>query len=146
MKTLGKLAAVLVLSVPFGAAAQPKLEPGNWALKTATTVNGKAEPDDIQEVCLDDELKDIAGYFSPKLEGVRAQCRTTKKPSKANTLAHVMQCKGSTFTMEATTSVTIENPRSFKAMMRIDTRNKDQPPYLAVADAQAKWTGPCKKP
>lgn len=146
MNTLGKLAAVLVLSVPLGAAAQPKLEPGKWALKTATTVNGKAEPDDVQEVCLDEELKDIAGYFSPRLEGVPAECRTTKKPSKANTLAHAMQCKGSTFTMEASTSVTIESPRSFKATMRIDERNQGQPPTLVVADAQAKWTGPCKKP
>jgi len=56
------------------------MEPGNWRIETRSITNGKADPPQDQVECLRDELKDLAAYFAPQLEGVQAKC--TRAPRK----------------------------------------------------------------
>src|SRR5688500_11288320 len=117
---------LLVICLCGSAHGQPKLEPGNWALETRQTVNGKEQPVEKQDLCLDKELQDLAAYFTPALEGVKAECKTTKQPAKGDTMAHRMSCKGQGFTTDIRASVTLVDPRRFTVEMRIETRNRGQ--------------------
>ncbi len=127
-----------------GWAAQTELEPGSWKLKVSSTINGKPEPVQDSEECLGDELKDLAAYFAPSLEGAKAQCKRAQRPTNdPRKLAYRIQCSGSGFTMNADTSVTIESPRRFTGTMRIASKTKTES-AVVLADIEGNWTGPCK--
>ena len=126
-------------------AAQPELEPGNWKLHVVSTTNGKPEPVQNTEECLAEELKDLATYFAPDLEGVKAKCKKSRLPSKdPRKLAYRTQCTGSGFTVDVTATVTIESSRYFTLSMRINTKSTKES-ALVVADGEGRWAGACKK-
>jgi uncharacterized protein DUF3617 len=137
------LVAILAASSAWG--AQAGLEPGNWKLKVASTVNGKPEPEQSTQDCLRaDQLKDLGTYFAPDLEGVKAKCTKTQRPTgDATKLAYKMRCTGSGFTLEMDADVSIESPRHFVADIRMNTRTKKES-ALVVAKAEARWDGACK--
>lgn len=140
-------AGVLAAAVVAGSAwaAQPGLEPGNWKLRVTSTVNGKPEPEQNTEDCLRaDQLKDLGAYFAPDLEGVKAKCTKTQKPTgDATKLAYGMRCAGSGFTLQMDAGVSIESPRHFVADIRMHTKTKKES-ALVVAKAEARWDGACR--
>jgi hypothetical protein len=139
----GVAAAAFVACIAW--AAQPELEPGNWKLHVVSTTNGRPEPVQNTEECLGDELKDLGAYFAPDLEGVKAKCKRARLPSSdPKKLIFRMQCTGSGFTTDITTTTTIESSRHFTASMRINSKTKTES-ALVVADADARWVGACKK-
>ena len=92
---LGSMLALVAALVAGNTwAAQTGLEPGNWKLKVASTVNGKPEPEQNTQDCLHaDHLKDLGAYFAPDLEGVKAKCTKTQQPTgDAAKLAYKMRC------------------------------------------------------
>ena len=136
--------AVAAIAMPAGAAAQqPRLEQGNWNLTTHATTNGKAEPVQVQDECLRDELKDLAAYFSPSLEGVEAKCNRTPKKAAANAVAYKMRCTGNGFTMDAESEVTFLDPKTFTGMLKMDTKTTKER-AVVVAKIAGKHTGACK--
>ena len=137
------LTCLLVAGNAWG--AQPGLEPGNWKLKVTSSVNGKPEPEQNTEDCLRAaQLKDLGAYFAPDLEGVKAKCTKTQKPTgDATKLAYQMRCTGSGFTLNMDAGVSIESPRHFVADIRMHTKTKKES-ALVVAKAEARWDGPCK--
>jgi len=89
-------------------------------------------------------LKDLGAYFAPDLEGVKAKCTKTQKPTgDATKLAYQMRCTGSGFTLNMDAGVSIESPRHFVADIRMHTKTKKES-ALVVAKAEARWDGPCK--
>ena len=105
------------------AAAAPRLDPGNWRVRATSVTNGIADPDQDSEVCLRDELKDVAGYFSPALEGVKARCTTTRVPDKdPKVIARRLRCTGAGFTYVAETRVIIVNPSRFTLSIRSEAK------------------------
>lgn len=139
------LALVAVVSGGNAWGAQAGLEPGNWQLKVTSTVNGKPEPEQNTEDCLRaDQLKDLGAYFAPDLEGVKAKCTKTRKPTgDATRLAYQMRCAGSGFTLEMDAGVWIESPRHFVADIRMHTKTRKES-ALVVARAEARREGACK--
>ena len=137
------LAGLLVAGNTWG--AQPGLEPGNWKLKVTSTVNGKPEPEQSTEECLRAaQLQDLGAYFAPDLEGVKAKCTKTQKPTgDASKLAYSMRCTGGDFTLRMDAGVSIESPRHFIADIRMNTKTKRES-ALVVAKAEARWDGACK--
>lgn len=122
---------------------QPALEPGLWRITLKSTTNGKPDPDQDSKECLGEELKDIAAYFAPQLEGVEAQCTRTRHPSNdPKILAYRMHCTGPGFTTNAETSVTVENPRRFRLNLRIDSRAEPESATV-VAKGEGTWISAC---
>lgn len=135
---------VLAVFVAAPAAnAQAALEPGLWRITVSSTTNGKPDPKQDTKECLTEELKDIPAYFAPQLEGGKAECTRTRQPSKdPKIVAYRMQCTGPGFTVDALTSVTIEDSRHFSVTMRIDSK-APQESATVVANGEAAWTGAC---
>lgn len=140
------LVAIAGLGVAFAASsaagAESALEPGMWRVTVATTTNGKPDPDQDSKECLGEELKDLAAYFAPQLEGGKAECKRTRQPSKDREVTYRLQCHGGGFTVDAMTSVTVENSRHFTVTMQINTRTERES-AIVVANAQGHRTGAC---
>lgn len=144
VKTAAHLASFAAALFACGAFAQPQLEPGNWQMKIATTTNGKADPVQNAEECLGDELKDLGAYFAPSLEGSRAKCERTRQPSSdPRQINYRMRCTGRGLSVNATTGVTIVNPRLFTVTMRIESRTPRESAVVS-AEAEGRWAGACK--
>ncbi len=141
----GVLALVAALIAGNAWGAQAGLEPGNWKLKVASTVNGKPEPEQNTQDCLRaDQLKDLGAYFAPDLEGAKAKCTKTQKPTgDATKLAYRMRCTGSGFTLEMDAGASIESARHFVVDIRMHTRTRTES-ALVVAKAEGRWDGACK--
>jgi hypothetical protein len=138
---LAGVTAVLVAAE--NAYAQAALEPGLWRLMVNSTTNGKPDPGQDSKECLGEELKDIAAYFAPQLEEAKATCTRTRQPSKdPKVVAYRMQCTGAGFTVDARSSVTIEDSRHFSLFLQIDSRSQ-QESATVVAKGEASWTGAC---
>lgn len=133
----------VVAMIPACALAQRAMEQGNWRITTHATTNGKAEPVQAQDECLRDELKDLAGYFAPALEGVAAKCAKTPRKAGDRTIAYKMHCTGKGFTMDAESEVDIVGPKQFTARLKMDTKTS-KGRAVVVAKAEGTHTGPCK--
>jgi hypothetical protein len=131
------------MAVPGCALAQARLEEGNWHITTRATTNGKAEPVQEQDECLRDELKDLAAYFSPSLEGIAAKCTRTPQKAPDATIAYKMRCAGKGFTIDAASEVKILGTRQFTALIRMDTKTSKER-AVVEARAEGRHTGACK--
>jgi hypothetical protein len=137
------IGAISALLVPPALRAQPSLEPGVWRVTVTSTTNGKPDPNQDSKECLRDELKDLAAYFAPQLEEAKASCTRTRQPSEdPKNVAYRMQCSGEGFTVDALTSVVIEDARHFTVSMRIHSKTS-QESAVVVAKGDARWTGAC---
>jgi len=135
--------AALLLVLGTGAAPGPVLEPGNWMYSLEVVSNGKKMPVREAEDCLDEELKDIVGYFAPKLEGVQAKCESDRKTADRH-LDYKMRCTGSGFVMDLVTRVTIEDSRHVRIRSEILTKTM-QGDTRVVTSGDALRTGACRK-
>lgn len=142
MRFFARVLIVGLFLASAAACAQPALEPGMWRITVTSTTNGKPDPDQTSEQCLGKELKDIASYFAPQLEGVKAECKRRRQPSEDRKLAYRMQCSGAGFTVDALTSVTVESSRHFTVAMRINTRT-GQESAIVVGKGEGHRTGAC---
>jgi hypothetical protein len=133
----------VAIAAPACAAAQVKMEEGNWHITTKATTNGKPEPVQEQDECLRDELKDLAAYFAPALEGVQADCKRTPQKTASGTIAYKMRCTGRGFTLEAQSEVKVAGPKEFTAMLKMDTKTSKER-AVVVANAVGRHTGACK--
>jgi hypothetical protein len=139
-----KRLAIAVMALPGCALAQREMQPGNWHITTHATTNGKAEPVQVQDECLGDELKDLAAYFAPGLEGVNAKCGRTPRKAAANAIAYKMKCTGKGFTLEADTEVVVVDAKKFTASMKMDTKTPKER-AVVVASIEGNHTGACKR-
>jgi len=133
----------VAMAVPWCALAQSKLDEGNWHITTKSTTNGKPEPVQEQDECLRDELKDLAAYFSPALEGVAAKCTRTPKKAPDGTIAYKLRCVGKGFTMDASSEVKIAGPRQFTVILKVDSKTTKER-AVVEARAEGRHTGSCK--
>lgn len=133
----------VALVVPGCALARPTMDEGNWHITTRATTNGKPEPVQEQDECLRDELKDLAAYFSPSLEGVAAECQRTPQKAADGTIAYKMRCTGRGFTLNASSEVKIAGPRQFTAILKMDTKTSKER-AVVEARAEGRHTGACK--
>lgn len=131
--------------VSAAADAPLRLDPGNWRVRATSVTNGVADPEQDSEMCLNAELKDLAAYFAPALEGVKAKCSTTRVPSKdPKIIARRLRCTGSGFTYEAETTVTIVDPSRFTLTLRSRAKTRRETGIVSLA-GQGDRLGPCKK-
>ena len=122
-----------------------RLDPGNWRVRATSVTNGIADPAQDSEMCLGDELKDVAGYFAPALEGVKARCTTTRVPAKEpNVLARRLRCTGAGFTYEAESRVIIVNPSRFTLTMRSNAKTATETGIVALS-GEGDRLGACKE-
>jgi hypothetical protein len=144
LKLLARLApAAVVLALGTGAAPVPVLEAGNWMYSLEVVSNGKPMPVREAEDCLDEQLKDIVGYFAPQLEGVQAKCDSERKTVDRH-LDYKMRCTGSGFVMDIATRVTIEDSRHVRIRSEILTRTM-QGETRVLTSGDALRTGACRK-
>lgn len=136
---------VSVFASSSAACAQTPLEPGVWRITVTSTTNGKPDPKQESKECLGDELKDLASYFAPQLEGAKATCKRTRQPEKDRTVAYRMQCSGEGFTVDALTSVTVVNSRHFTMSIRTDSRAPGES-AVVVAKGEGRRIGACAPP
>ena len=139
----------VLATAAFAAAAADaplRLDPGNWRVRATSVTNGVADPKQDEETCLADELKDLAGYFSPALEGVKARCTTTRVLSKdPKVIARRLRCTGTGFTYDAETSVTIVNPSRFVLTLNSRAKTPTETGIVSLA-GEGDRLGPCKTP
>ncbi len=138
-----KWLGITALALPGCALAEREMEPGNWHITTHVTTNGKPEPVQVQDECLRDELKDLAAYFAPSLEGVQAKCARTPQKAPPDSIAYKMRCTGQGFTMDAESEVKVLGPKRFIANMKMDTKASKER-AVVIAKAEGNHTGPCK--
>ena len=119
------------------------LEPGLWRITLSSTTNGKPDPKQDLKECLGEELKDLPAYFAPQLEGAQATCKLTRLPEADRTIGHRMQCSGAGFTVDALTSVTVENSRHFNLSLRTDSRAPGES-AIVVAKGEGQWVSACE--
>jgi hypothetical protein len=135
---------VMAVAAPACAVAQGTLEEGNCTSPKSTT-NGKPDPVQEQDECLRDELKDLAAYFAPALEGVQAKCKKT--PRKTRERHHRLQ--GCTAPARASrwmrrARLKIVGPKEFTPRwLKMDTKTSKER-AIVVANAVGRQTGPCK--
>ena len=140
------VAVLLATASLAAAAAAPRLEAGNWRVRVTSITNGVADPAQDFEVCLRDELKDLAAYFSPALEGVKARCTTTRVPDEdKRNIARRLRCTGTGFTYNAETRVSIEKPQRFTLTVRSEAKTAKETGIVAAA-GEGDLLGPCKAP
>lgn len=151
MAPMARVSAALLFAVAASATtlayAQTVLEPGLWRIKVNTTTNGKPEPEQDDQVCLEAELKDLGKYFSPEFEGAQAKCNRARRPTgDPNSLSYRMTCTGtaSKFTTEMQSNVSIVSATHFKLSLKMDTKTPKES-ALVVAEGEAKRIGPCPK-
>lgn len=152
MAPVARGSAALLFAVAASATnlayGQIALEPGLWRVMVSSTTNGRPEADQDDQVCIDAEFKDLAKYFAPELEGVRAKCTRTKRPTgDPNVLAYRMTCTGTIpkFTTEMQSNVTIVSATHFKLSLKMHSKTPKES-ALVVAESEAKRIGPCPKP
>ncbi len=133
---------ITVFAVPSAAGAQVALEPGMWRITVTSTTNGKPDPAQDSQECLGEELKDLATYFAPQLEGAEVECKRTRQPSEERKVNYRMQCSATGLTVDALTSVTVEDSRHFTVTMRINSRTPQESASV-VAKGKGSWTGAC---
>jgi hypothetical protein len=102
------------------------------------------EPEDT-EACLEaGEQKDLGSYYAPSLEGADADCNRVRQPTQdPRKVDYSMVCRGEGFSVDATTSVTIEASDRFSVAIESHTRSEGETATV-VAGVKAKRTGPCK--
>lgn len=151
MAPMTRIPAALLFAVAASATnlayGQIALEPGMWRVTVNSTTNGKPQPPQDDQLCLEDELKDLAKYFSPEFEGVQAKCTRTKRPTgDPNSLSYAMTCTGtaSKFTSEVQSNVILVSATHFKLSLKMDTKTPKES-ALVVAEGEAKRVGPCPK-
>jgi hypothetical protein len=137
------LALAAIVFSPL-AMAQREMQPGNWHIVTHATTNGKADPVQEQDECLKDELKDLAGYFSPGLEGVEAKCTRTPQKAPANSIAYKMRCTGNGFTADMESQVNVVDSKRFTATLKMDTKAANEH-SVVTARIEGVHTGDCKR-
>jgi Protein of unknown function (DUF3617) len=142
-----RLATGLIAGAATAAWAQAisELEPGRWKLHVASTTNGKADPVQETDECLQgEELKNLGSYFAPELEGVAARCERKRQPSDdPRKVDYRSRCIGAGFTWEAASSVTLESTGHFTAAMRMETHTQNES-AIVVADISGMRVGPCE--
>ncbi len=139
--------AAIVSTAAFSAlsADAPRLDPGNWRVRVTSITNGVADPAQDAQVCLGDELKDLAAYFSPELEGVAARCtRTRLRSDDPRVILHRLRCAGKGFTYELEGRVTIVSPTRFTLSMRSLAKTATETGVVS-AQGQGDHLGACKK-
>lgn len=142
------IGAVLATAGLAAAAADAplRLEPGNYRVRVTSVTNGVADPKQDFEQCLDKELQDLAGYFSPQLDGVEARCTTSRVPSKdPRVIGQRLRCKGNGFTYDAESSVTIVDPSRFTLTIGSHAKTRRETGIVSAA-GEGDRLGPCKKP
>ena len=145
--SIRSMSIALAAAVLSAAAADAplRLEPGNWRVRVSSVTNGVSDPNQDSETCLGDELKDLAGYFSPQLEGVKANCTTTRVPGKdPKVIARRLRCTGTGFSYEAETSVTIVSPSRFVLSLASRAKTATETGIVS-ASGEGDRIGPCKK-
>lgn len=131
-------------SLSAAAADPPRLDAGNWRVRVTSTTNGVADPNQDFEICLRDELKDLAAYFAPALEGVKARCTTARVPvPDKKVIARRLRCTGTGFTYEAETRVTIVNPSRFALTIRSNAKTAKETGIVTAA-GEGDRLGGCK--
>lgn len=143
---IARLVIAFACTGALAAPAAATLEPGNWRLTVKSTTNGVDDASE-EEVCLRaDELRDLARYFAPALEGVQATCTTVRQPGGApGIIRHRLRCTGNGFTYEATSEITVQTPARF--LMSFDSRARTARETGVVSmRAEAVRLGPCNKP
>jgi hypothetical protein len=144
-RVLRLLLAAALAAGPAPVLAQDALEPGNWRLRVSGSTNGVPNPVEDSEQCLEGEqLKDLGAYFAPSLEGGQADCQRTRQPSaEPGKVDYRMHCTGAGFTVDATTSVTVESPHRFTGLLRVDSRTETES-AVVLADVEGTWLGACR--
>src|SRR4030095_6713444 len=141
-----RLLSVLAVCIAGYAAAEPKLDAGDWRIKVSSSTNGIADPVDDTTTCLEAvSAEGLATYYAPVLEGTDRSSEATRTPTSGDTFNCKMACTGTGFAMEATTAVTMASSRAFTMNVKIDTHAQDQH-AVVVADATGTWGGPCSPP
>ncbi|MGQ0429923.1 MAG: DUF3617 domain-containing protein [Gammaproteobacteria bacterium] len=121
------------------------LEPGMWRLTLTSTTNGNPDPVQDFRQCLGEELKDLPAYFAPQLENpdnVELKCSRAQQPPTERELTYRMQCSGAGLTVDALTSVTIQDSHHFTVTLQINSRT-EQESALVVGEGEGRWTGAC---
>ena len=138
-------AVAIACALPTPAFAEVRLHPGKWRVQAESVTNGVADPSQDEEVCLRDELKDLAGYFAPKLEGVKAKCTTTNLPAgDRKTIARRLRCTGDGFTYEAVSQVILVEPSRFSIKFQSTAKTQRETGIVSM-QADARHLGPCDK-
>jgi hypothetical protein len=141
-----RLLSALTVCIAGYAAAETKLDAGDWRVKVSSSTNGVADPIDDTTTCLEAvSAEGLATYYAPVLEGTDAKCETTRLPTSGDTFNFKMACTGTGFAMEATTAVTMPSSRAFTMNVKIDTHAQEQH-AVVIADATGTWVGPCSPP
>lgn len=151
MAPAARIFGALLLSVAaiaiLPANGQTVLEPGLWRITVNSATNGKRDPDQDNQECLEAELKDLGKYFAPELEGVRAKCtRTRLRTNDPNILVHRLKCTGthSKFTTEMESKVNIVNATHFNLYLKMDSKTPKESATV-IAEGEAKRIGACPK-
>lgn len=144
MKSGPACLAVLLAPLAAADAGPPALEPGNWMYSMQVVANGKPQPPQTGEECLEAQVKDLAAYFTPKVEGAELACDTQRK-ADGNAIEYALRCKGSAMTLDGLTRVTIEDARRVTIRSQLLTRTM-YGDNLVLSKGEALRTGRCRKP
>jgi hypothetical protein len=113
-----RLAVVLFCSLPLAAisaAADNLIEPGQWKVTAATTMNGAAAPPQGKARCLTPEqVGDVAKTFGPMSGTVNSTCEPAEFETTGRTLKWRLQCRGQ-LDMDVSGNFNFDTPAHYTA-------------------------------
>jgi hypothetical protein len=103
------------LSVASSARAEDLIEPGQWKVTSATTVNGTIQPAPPKLRCITaDQAVDVAKTFGPVSGTVNSTCETPQLKMNGRVLKWRLQCRGQ-LNLDVEGQFNFDSPRHYSA-------------------------------
>ena len=125
------------LVVGTAAHAEDLIEPGQWKVTTATTVNGVVQPAPPKMRCISaDQAADVAKTFGPVSGTVNSTCEAPQTETNGRVLKWRLQCRG-TLDLDVDGEFNFDAPRHYTATVTSKGRMGGQ----LVSDVKSELVG-----
>jgi Protein of unknown function (DUF3617) len=125
------------LSIGAAAHAEDMIEPGQWKVTTATTVNGVVQPAPEKMRCISpDQAADVVKTFGPVSGTVNSTCEAPHTEMNGRVLKWRLQCRG-TLDLDVEGEFNFDAPRHYTATVISKGRMGGQ----LVSDVKSELAG-----
>ena len=125
------------------AKAEDLIEPGEWKVTSATTVNGAVQPAPAKTRCITaDQAASVAKTFGPVSGTVNSTCETPQSELNGHLLKWRLQCRG-TLDLDVEGQFNFDGPRHYSATVTSKGRMAGQLISDVKSELEGERVGDC---
>ena len=125
------------------AKAEDLIEPGEWKVTSATTVNGAVQPAPAKTRCITaDQAASVAKTFGPVSGTVNSTCETPQSELNGHLLKWRLQCRG-TLDLDVEGQFNFDGPRHYSATVTSKGRMAGQLISDVKSELEGERVGEC---